>query len=51
MAFCCDKLSLYTTNTKKFRVDYYETREREREREFVRNHVSNGRGLVNLMKT
>ena len=33
MAFCCDKLSLYTTNTKKFRVDYYETRERERERE------------------
>ena len=35
MAFCCDKLSLYTTNTKKFRVDYYETRERERERERV----------------
>ena len=33
MAFCCDKLSLYTTNTKKFRVDYYETREREKERE------------------
>ena len=50
MAFCCDKLSLYTTNTKKFRVDYYETRERERERDpntpEIMNHVSNGKGLV-----